>query len=122
MERHTAMLRQNQTDGCLSCQNGAALNPHSCWKRKGTGAPLTEQLRQPTAEPIPHSRETPLVPPGVNAGAHASEIESVPPGYVFLPTPVRSAEYFNLDADAKDRKWDKDFHPVLLTDEGTSTG
>ena len=27
MERHPAMPRENQTDGCLPCQHGTAQNP-----------------------------------------------------------------------------------------------
>ena len=64
----------------------------------------------------------PLVPPGNNEVAHLSEIEGVPPGYVYIYTSLPSAQFFNLDAYAKDRKRDKDFHPDLLTDEETSTG
>jgi len=61
------------------------------------------------------------VSPSYNEAAHLSEIEGVPPGYVYILTPLPSAQFFNLDAYAKDRKRDKDFNPDLLTDEGTST-
>jgi len=44
MERLPAMLRDNQKDGCLLCQNGTAQNPQTCWRCKGTGAPLSERL------------------------------------------------------------------------------
>jgi len=36
MNGHPAMLRENQTDRCLPCQNGTAQNPLTCWRRKGT--------------------------------------------------------------------------------------
>jgi len=29
IERHPAMVRENQTDGCLPCQNGTAKSPHT---------------------------------------------------------------------------------------------
>ena len=70
MERHPAMLWENQTDGCLPCQNGTAQNPQTRWRRKGTGAPPPERLRQPTPEPTPHPPEMPhqqqTIPSGRN--------------------------------------------------------
>jgi len=42
MERHPAMLWENQTHGCLPCQNGTAQNPQTRWARKGTGVPSPE--------------------------------------------------------------------------------
>jgi len=30
IKRHPAMVRENQTDGCLPCQNGTAKNPETC--------------------------------------------------------------------------------------------
>jgi hypothetical protein len=32
------MMYENQSDGCLSCQNNSIGNPSTCWKRKGTGS------------------------------------------------------------------------------------
>jgi len=37
--RHLAMVRGNQTDGCLRYQNGTAKNPQTRWRHKGKGAP-----------------------------------------------------------------------------------
>jgi len=122
MERHPAMLWENQTAGCLPCQNGTAQNPQTRWRRKDTGAPPPERLRQPTPELTPHPPEEPAVPSSDNEAAHLSEIEGVPPGYVYIHTPLPSAQFFNLDAYGKDRKHDSAFNPDLLTDEGTSTG
>jgi len=122
MERHLAMLRENQKDGCLACQNVTAQNPQTCWRRKGAGAPPPERLRQPSLEPTPHPSKTPPIPTGNYEGVQLSEIEGVPPGYVYIHTPLPSAQFFNLDAYAKDCKHDKDFNPDMLTDEGTSTG
>ena len=39
IQRHPAMLRQNQKSGCLPCQNGTTKKPQTRWTRKGTGAP-----------------------------------------------------------------------------------
>jgi len=80
MERHPAMLWENQTDGCLPRQNGTAQNPQTQWRCKGTGAPPPERLRQPTPEPMLHPVQTPLDPHRNNEEAHVSEIEGMPPG------------------------------------------
>jgi len=40
---------------------------------------------------------------------------------MYLHAPLPNAQFFNLDAYAKDRKHDKDCISDLLTDEGTST-
>jgi len=122
MERHPAMLRDNQMDGCLPCHNGTAQNPQTRWRRRGMGAPPPVRLRQPTPQMMPHPPGVPPVPSGDNEAAHISEIEGVPPGYVYIHTPLPSAHFFILDSYAKDCKHDKDFNPDLLTDEGTSTG
>src|SRR5882757_7606385 len=45
IQRHPAMLRHNQTPGCLPCQNGTAKNPQTRWRRKGTGAPPPARRR-----------------------------------------------------------------------------
>jgi len=71
---------------------------------------------------MPHPHETPPLPPCNNEAAHISELDGVPPVYVYIHTPLPSAQFFNLDAYAKDRMCDKDFNSVLLPDEGTSTG
>ena len=97
MERHPAMLRENQTNHCLPCHKGTAQNPQTHWRQKGKGAPSPERLRQLTPEPTPHPPEMPLVPPGNNEAAHVSEIEGVPPRYVYIHIPLPSAQFFNLD-------------------------
>ena len=71
---------------------------------------------------MPHPPEMPPVPLGNNDATHVSKIKGVPPGHVYIHTPPRSAQFFNLDAYAKDCKRDEDFNPDLLTGEGTSTG
>jgi len=86
------------------------------------GAPPPERLRQPTPEPTPHPPQTPLVPPGNDEASYLSEIKGVPPGYVYVHTPLPSAQFSDHDAYAKDCKCDKDFDPDLLTVEEISTG
>jgi len=86
------------------------------------GAPPPGRLRKLTPAPMQHPPGTPHVLPSDNEGTDASEIEGVPPGYVYIHTSPASAQFFNLDAYAKDCKHDTDFNPDLLTDEGTSTG
>jgi len=113
MERHPDMLRENQTDSCLPCQNGIAKNPQTRWRDKGTGSPLPEGLRQPTPEPTPHPPDTPLVSPCNHEAAHLSEIKGAPPWYVYVHTPPPSGLCFNQDAYAKDHRSDKDFDPDL---------
>ena len=122
MEIHLATIRENQTDGCLPCQNCTAQNPQTSWRCKGTGAPPPQWREQPTPEPRPHLPRTPPVPPSQNEATHVSEVEGVPPGYVSIHTLIPRAQFFNHDACAKDRKRDKDLNPDLLTNEGTSTG
>jgi len=39
IERHPAMVRKNQTNGCLTHQNCTGNNPQTHWRRKETGAP-----------------------------------------------------------------------------------
>jgi len=121
MERHPAMLRGIQTDSCLHCRNGTAQNPRTRWRRKDTGVHPPGRVRQLASEPMPHPPRTPPVPPGDSEGADASEIEDVPPRYVYIHTPLPNIQFFNLNAFAKDRKRDKHFNPDLLTDKGTST-
>jgi len=112
--RNLAMFRENQMDGCLPCQNGTAKNPPTRWRRKGVGAPPPEL--------VPPLSGMPPAPPGCNEGASRSEIDSVPPGYVYINTPLPNTRFFNLDSYAKDHKCDQDVIPALLTAEGTSTG
>jgi len=50
-----------------------------------------------------------------------SEIDGVPPRYVYISTPLPKAQLFNLDAYANDRERDKDLIPDSQTDEGQST-
>ena len=77
IQRHLAMLRQNQTSGCLPSQNGTAKNPQTHWRREGTGArpPARGSVRTP--EPTSHPPGMAPAPPastGNTSGAQPSEI------------------------------------------------
>jgi len=72
MERHQAMVRENQMDGCLPCQNGTAKDSQTGWRRKGTGAP--------PPRPAPPRPGQPPVPPDDGERTQTSETEGVPPG------------------------------------------
>jgi len=74
IERHLAMVYENQTDSCLPCQNDTAKYPQTWWRCKDMGAP--------PRDPAPPLPETPPVPPGNYEVAHSLKIEGVPPGYV----------------------------------------
>jgi hypothetical protein len=74
IQRHPAMLHQNHMSGCLPCQNGTAKHLHTCWRRKGTGAPPPNQLRQQTAEPTPPQAGMPPAPTGITSAAESSQI------------------------------------------------
>ena len=124
--RHPAMLRQNQTHGCLPCQNGTAKNPQTRWRRKGTGAPPPNRRRQqnpePTPEPTPPLPGTPLASTSNISGDQRLEIINLPADYMYLHTSLPCAESFTLDASAQESEHDTDFDPDMLPDEGTSTG
>jgi len=75
IERHAAMVRENQTDGCLPCPNGTAKNPQTRWRRKGTGAPPPRR--------VPPRPGLPPVPSDDN---ESSETVGMPPAYVYMHT------------------------------------
>jgi len=114
IETHPAMVRENQTDSCLPCQNGTAMSLQTHWRRKGTGVPPPWLA--------PRQPRTPPALPGDSESSQSSETEGVPPEYVYIYTPLPSAQLFILNLYVKNHKCDKDFIPDLLTDEGPSTG
>jgi len=114
MNRHPTMVCENWTDGCLPSRNGTGKNPQTHMSGTGTRAHPPD-----LATPSPR---TPPALAGGKEGAQSSEIEGVPPGYVYIHNPLPYIQFFNLDAYAKDRKHDDVFIPDLLTNEGTSTG
>jgi len=118
IQRHPAMLRQNQTSGCLPCQNGTAKNPQTRWRRKGTGAPPPTQCRVRTLELTPDPPGTPPATPtptGDTSRAQPSEIVNLLAGYTYSHTALPCAEFFNHDENTQH---DTDFDPDMLTDEG----
>jgi len=117
IERHPAMLCQNQTARCLPCQNGMAKNPQTRWRRNGTAAPPPDR-----PEAMPPLPETPPAPTGSSSRAQRAQIVNMPAGYVYSHTSLPCAESFTLDASAQDSQHDTDCDPDMLTDEGTSAG
>jgi len=120
--RHLAMLRQNDTDGCIPMQCGTAHNLQELWRRNRVGAPPPDWLRQETTAPMPPLPVMPTAPPGHNVWALASEIGSVSPRYVYIRTPLPRAQFFNLGTYAKNCKHDQEFNTALLTGEESTTG
>jgi len=121
-ERHLAMLRQNRMNGSLPSPNATAKNPQTEWRHNGTGLHPPARHRQATAQPTPSLPGMPPVPPGANETAQCSQIDNLPPGYVYLHAPLPRAQCFNPDAYAQDSQPDTDYNPDMLTDEGISTG
>jgi hypothetical protein len=115
IQRHPAMLRHNQTSGCLPCQNGTANNPQTHWRLKGTGAPPPVRRRVRTPEATTPPPGTPAAPTGNTSGAEPSEIVNLPAGYTYSHTAHSCAEFFE---DNQDTEHDTDFDPDMLTDDG----
>jgi len=114
IQRHPAMLRQNQTSSCLPCQNSTAKNPQTRWRRKGTSAPPPDPRRELTPEPTPPRPGTPPAPPGNTSGVQPSQIVNLPAGYTYSNTALPCMEFL----DEEETKHDTDFDPDMLTDEG----
>jgi len=121
-ERQPAMLLENNTNRCVTCQNGTVKNPQTWWRRIGMAAAVPDWHRQQTPEPTPTLPWMLHAPPGENQGAQRSQTVSLPAIYSYLHAPLPNVQCFNHDAYAKDSKHDKDSIPDLLTEEGTSTG
>jgi len=68
------------------------------------GAPPPDQWRQPTPDSMPPPHRKQQEPTGDNVRGQSSQIEGVPPGYVYIHTPLLNAQFFNLDAYGKDSK------------------
>jgi len=122
IERHPAMVYENQTDGCLPCQNGSAKNPRTRWRHRGTGAPPQVRPRQPIPELMPPPPRTPPAPSGDQNRAQSSKIPNLPAGFEYTHASLPGAQFFNHDTFAEDSEHDEDFIPDLRNDEETSTG
>jgi len=114
IQRHPAMLRQNQTSGCLPCQNGTAKNPQTRWRRKGTGTPPPDRRRERTPEPTPPLPGTPPSPTANTSEVQPSQIVNLPARYTYSHRALPFAEFF----DDEETEHDTDFDPDMLTDEG----
>jgi len=117
IQRHPAMLCQNQTAGCLPCQNGTTKNPQTRWRAEGTGAPPPDGHRERTPEPTPPLPGMPPTPTGNTSRVQLSQIINLPAGYTHLHIALPCAEFF----DDEDTKHDTNFDPDMLTDEGQNT-
>lgn len=73
-------------------------------------------------EPVTPPPRIPAVSTFDIEGAQCSQIEILPPKYVYIHTTLPNTHFFNLDVYAKNYKGDKDFIPDLLTDKVTSNG
>jgi len=113
IDRHPAMIHQNQTDSCLPCQNGTAKNPQAPWRCKGTGTPPAEPAAPPPGTPPPPA--TPPAPPGDTDGNESYRIAGMPSSCVYKQCPHSNTEFFNHNPYAKDYKHDKDCIPGLLS-------
>jgi len=82
IECHPAMVRENQTDGCLPCQNTSTNNPQTRWRGKGKGEPPPRRV-----QPRPES------PSLLSDNNEISETEGMPPAYVYLHTPLPNARF-----------------------------
>jgi len=58
----------------------------------------------------------PPAPPDDSERTQCSETEGVPPRYVYIHTPLPSAQFLNVDPYVKDHMRDKDCIPDLLSD------
>ena len=93
IQRHPAMHHHNHTSGCLSCQNGTAINLQKQWRHKGTGAspPNRRRLQTPEAmAPLPGLLPAPT---GDISGASCSQIVYLPTRYMYSHT-AQCCEYF----------------------------
>ena len=122
IERYPVILHSNHSNGCLRCHNGRAQNAQTHWGLKATSPPSPEQHRQLTPEPTTSLPGMPAAPPGFNEVAQHSQIDNLPPGYLYFHTPLPSAQLLNIDAYALDSQPDTDYNLDMLTDEGTSNG
>ena len=114
IQRHPAMLRQNQTSGCLPFQHGTPKNPLTRWRRKGSGAPPPDRRRVRTPEPTPPLTGRQPASTSDTAGVQPSQIVIIPAGYTHSDTALPCAEC----CDDEDTMHDTDFDPDMLTDEG----
>jgi hypothetical protein len=95
--KHPAMMYENQSDGCLPCQNDGIGNPSTCWKHKGTG-PAQRQVRRQTG-----SAQTWLAPTRWPPAAQC-DVPSHP-----INVPTRLPRVFDPLGDDEDEEDDENF-------------
>jgi len=122
IERHPAMVYENQTDGCLACHNGTAKIPRARWRCKSTGAPPQVRRKQPTPEQMPPPPRTPPAPSGDKNCAQSSQIANMLAGYEYKHAPLPGTQSFHHDTYAENSEHDEYFIPDLRNDKATSTG
>ena len=118
IQRHLAMLCQNQTSGCLPCQSRTTKNWETHWRRKVTGAPPPTGRTVRTPEPTPTLPGGPFAPPaktGNTFGGQCSEMVDLPARYTYSHTAVPCAEPFDDDDDTQHYT---DSDADMLTDQG----
>jgi len=101
--------------GCLPCENGTAKNPHTHWRRKGTGVPPPASRRVRTPQPTIPLTCAPPASTRNNSGAQPSDIVNLPAGYTYSHTAIPFAEFFE---DDEDTEHDTNFDSDILTDDG----
>jgi len=121
IERHSALVCEHKTNGCLHCQYGIAKNPQTYWRCQGWHSPLPDWHRWLAPELMPLLPGTPPAPPCDNEGTQTFQMDGVPLGYVHIYTLVSKFELFNRDVYGKNSKGSEEFIPELLTDEETTS-
>jgi hypothetical protein len=131
---YLAMLRQNHTPGSLPFHNSTANYLQIGWRYNRTGAPPPNRRRQPTLKPTlePSPEPTPETAPalpgtlpaptGNTAGAQHLKIMNLLSGDAYWDNSLACAKMFTLDTSAQDSEHDTNLDPVMLSEEGTSTG
>jgi len=114
IKRRPAKLYQNQTSGCLPCQNGTAKNPQTRWRRNGTVAPPPDRHRERTPELTPPLPGMPPAPTGNTSTGQPSQIFHLTARYTYPNTALPCTEFFHDE----DTEHDTDFDPHMVTDEG----
>jgi len=114
IERHQAMVLQNQTDSCLPCQNGRAKHTQTRCRRKRNGCTNTT-----TGATEARNATSATWCQWHNSNLRNRRCATQICVYTF-PASLRSVS--NLDPYAKDPMRDKDFIPDLLSDNGPLTG
>ena len=115
IQRHPAMLYQNQTSGCLSYKYRTVKNPQTRLTRKGTGAPPPARRRERIPDPTPPPPGTPPAPTSNTSGAQPAEVVNLQARYTYSHTALSWVEFFE---DNEDTEHDTDFDLDTLTDEG----